>query len=77
MLSLLPASLASSTGFRMSDYASVALGAVIAAALKLLEQRQRYDPVNLNSPDAARSYLRLRIGMLEHEVFVKLCVHPD
>ena len=29
-------------------------------------------PVPMNSPSAATTYLRLRIGMLEHEVFVAL-----
>ena len=46
--------------------------AVIAAALKVLEQRQRYNPVPLSNPTDAKTYLRLRIGMLEHEVFVVL-----
>ena len=45
---------------------------VIAAALKVLEQRQRYHSVAMNSPGAVRDYLRLRIGLLEHEVFVVL-----
>ena len=55
-----------------SDLAERADNAVIAAALKVLEQRQRYHYGSMNSPDDARNYLRLRIGLLEHEVFVVL-----
>ena len=48
--------------------------AVIAHALKLMESRlQRHDQA-LDSPQAVRDYLRLRIADREHEVFVCLFV---
>ena len=55
-----------------ADLAERADNAVIAAALKVLEQRQRYNPISIGSPTVAKDYLRLRIGTLEHEVFVVL-----
>lgn len=43
---------------------------IIAAALTVLEQRARYERSSLSSPQAVRDYLRLKLGDLEHEVFV-------
>ena len=46
--------------------------AVIARALRIMEGRLQYRDVALNSPQAVRDYLRLRIADREHEVFVAL-----
>lgn len=44
--------------------------AIIAQALRILEQRARYaENIPLSSPDAARDYCRLRLAGLPHEVF--------
>jgi len=44
----------------------------IQAALRILEEElSPYGPA-LSSPSAARDYLRLKIGRLEHEVFVAI-----
>ena len=51
------------------DLAYQADSRLIADALRVLEQRQRYHPVELSSPTATKDYLRLRMGELEHEVF--------
>jgi DNA repair protein RadC len=56
------------------DLAQQADDALIAAALKVLEQRQRYNDVVFTSPQAVRDYLRLRLAGLEHEVFLALFV---
>lgn len=42
---------------------------IIEKALKILEERARYDCDVLNSPSAVRDFLRLRIGGLEREEF--------
>jgi DNA repair protein RadC len=48
----------------------------IQAALRILEQELApYGPA-LNSPTAAREYLRLKIAPLEHEVFVAIWLDP-
>lgn len=46
--------------------------AVIRQALSIMESRLKYREVALNSPQAVRDYLRLRIADREHEVFVCL-----
>ena len=46
--------------------------AVIRHALKLLEDRLEYGRDVLASPQAVRDFLRLRMGQLEHEVFIAL-----
>lgn len=46
--------------------------AVIRRALRLLEDRLEYERTALASPQAVRDFLRLRMGQLEHEVFVAL-----
>ena len=55
-----------------TDLAQRADDQVIAAALKVLEQRQRYHYGSINNPTDAKNYVQLRIGSLEHEVFVVL-----
>jgi DNA repair protein RadC len=45
---------------------------VIRRALAIMESRLKYHDPALNSPQAVREYLRLRIADLEHEVFVVL-----
>ncbi len=52
------------------DLATQADDCLIADALKVLEQRMRYHSVELHTPTASKDYLRLRLGHLEHEVFV-------
>src|SRR3954471_15517331 len=47
---------------------------IIQRALKILDARMRTGEA-LSSPDAVRSYLRLKLARLEHEVFV--CVFLD
>jgi DNA repair protein RadC len=47
---------------------------IIQRALKILDARMRTSEA-LSSPDAVRSYLRLKLARLEHEVFV--CVFVD
>ena len=42
---------------------------IIQQALKILEERARYSVLELNSPDAVRDFLKLRIGAIEHEEF--------
>ena len=51
---------------------NVAGDAVIRQALLIMESRLKYRDVALNSPQAVRDYLRLRIADREHEVFVVL-----
>jgi DNA repair protein RadC len=41
---------------------------IIARALKVLEKRMRTDDA-ITSPQAARDYVRLKLGKKEHEVF--------
>lgn len=48
---------------------------IISAALAVLERRMRYTEATLSSPDITRSYLRLRLAGLEHEVFA--CIFLD
>lgn len=43
--------------------------ALIANALRVLEQRARYGDTVMSSPSDVKNYLRLRLGGLEHEVF--------
>ena len=45
---------------------------IISAALAVLERRMRYTEAVMSSPDATRSYLRLKFAGLEHEVFAVL-----
>lgn len=45
---------------------------IISAALAVLERRMRYSEATMSSPDATRSYLRLKFAGLEHEVFAVL-----
>ncbi len=45
---------------------------VIGKALRVLESRLRARGPLLSSPEAVRDYLRLRVSMLEHEVFLAL-----
>lgn len=54
------------------DTAEKARDAVIRRALRILESRLSTRGCSLNSPDAVRQYLRLRLATLEHEVFVVL-----
>ena len=54
------------------DLATLADDRLISSALQVLEQRQRYFSITLTQPDDVKAYLRLRIGHLEHEVFVVL-----
>lgn len=42
---------------------------IISAALAILEERAKYRPFKLDSPDVVRDYLRLKLAGLEHEVF--------
>lgn len=57
---------------RQLDLSKAHPDALIAHALKLMESRlQRHEPT-LNSPQAVRDYLRLKIADREHEVFVCL-----
>ena len=42
---------------------------IISAALAILEERAKYRPFKLDSPDAVRDYLRLKLSGLENEVF--------
>ena len=46
--------------------------AVIRQALTIMESRLKYRDVTLNSPQAVRDYLRLRLSEREHELFVVL-----
>jgi len=46
--------------------------AVIRRAIRLLEERLEYNRTVLASPQAVRDFLRLRMGQLEHEVFIAL-----
>ena len=48
---------------------------IISAALAVLERRMRYSEAVMSSPDATRSYLRLKFAGLEHEVFA--CIFLD
>jgi DNA repair protein RadC len=59
---------------QLPDLATEADNQLIADALRALEQRARYNPVNFCSPSDVKDYCRLRIGSLEHEVFVVLFV---
>lgn len=43
--------------------------AIIASALRILEERARYEGDAMTNPTAVRDYLRLRITDLEHEEF--------
>lgn len=43
--------------------------AIIASALRILEERARYDGDVLTSPQATRDYLRLKLAGLEREEF--------
>ena len=42
---------------------------IVRAALTIMEERMRYGREVLASPDALRTFLRLRMAHLEHEVF--------
>ena len=58
---------------RTSDVeADAANNAVIRRALRIMESRLKYRELALNSPQAVRDYLRLRIADREHEVFMVL-----
>jgi DNA repair protein RadC len=46
--------------------------AVIRRALRLLEDRLEYERTPLSSPQVVRDFLRLRMGQLQHEVFIAL-----
>ena len=46
--------------------------AIVARALRIMENRLQYRGDVLTSPQAVRDYLRLRIANLEYEVFVAL-----
>ena len=48
---------------------------IVAGALRILEERAKYNRDVLASPSAVRDYLRLRLSSLEHEVFA--CVWLD
>lgn len=45
---------------------------IIARAIAILEERARYDAIELHAPSAVKDLCRLRIGGLEHEVFVAI-----
>jgi DNA repair protein RadC len=55
-----------------ADLATQADNSLIASALKVLEQRQRYISHTFESPQAGKDYARLCLGLLEHEVFMVL-----
>jgi hypothetical protein len=57
---------------KTSDFVEAANDAVIRRALRIMESRLKYHDVALNSPQAVRDYLRLRLADLEWEVFVVL-----
>ncbi len=42
---------------------------LITAAIKVLEDRVKYEKQNMNSPEAVKNLLRLKLGSLEHEEF--------
>jgi DNA repair protein RadC len=46
--------------------------ALIRRALRLLEERLEYGRTVLANPQAVRDFLRLRMGELEHEVFIAI-----
>src|SRR5207237_763161 len=54
------------------DGLEAANNAVIRRALRIMESRLKYHELALNSPQAVREYLRLRLANLEHEVFLVL-----
>ena len=56
---------------RATDLNTDEADSVIALALSVLARRHRRGAV-LSSPEATRDYLRLEIGVLEHEVFCVL-----
>lgn len=51
--------------------------AVIARAIHHLETRLRKSETIFSSPDVARSYIRLKIAMLPHEVFCVLFLNAQ
>lgn len=48
---------------------------IIARALRILEDRAKYNPQTLGTPTDVKNYLRLKLGEVEHEVFC--CVWLD
>jgi len=46
--------------------------AVVRRALRVLEDRLEYKRTVMASPQVVRDFLRLRMGQLEHEVFIAL-----
>ena len=49
---------------------------IITQALRILESRARYGDAMTN-PDAVKSYLRLKLGALEHEVFAVIWLNSQ
>ncbi len=45
---------------------------IIARAIAILESRARYDAISLTAPSAVKDLCRLRLGAIEHEVFVAI-----
>lgn len=60
----------SANSFAQADLATQADDALIAAALRVMEQRARYNETAFTGPDDCKAYMQLRIGDREHEVFV-------
>ena len=48
---------------------------IIARALRILEERAKYNEQTLGTPTDVKNYLRLKLGEVEHEVFC--CVWLD
>lgn len=48
---------------------------IIARALRILEERAKYNEQTLSTPTDVKNYLRLKLGEVEHEVFC--CVWLD
>lgn len=46
----------------------------IATALRALEKTMRRDPIPLGSPSAAKTFLKLKLAALKHEVFAVIFV---
>ena len=45
---------------------------IISEALRILEDKARYNPFTITCPEDTKNYLRLKIADKEHEVFVCL-----
>lgn len=45
------------------------MNSIVQEALRILEEKARYNPYTVSSPEDTRSFLRLKLAHLEHEVF--------